>query len=189
LSAPIQAGYRSNILRLFVEELEKRRNAQVLDAGPTCSENINFLARRVRRLYVCDLFVRLDKCLRESLPTSLALSHLDYPPKTFDGILLWELADRLEDNEVSGLVKLCHNLLKQGGLLMVVYRGDQRGPAEVNAFVIGEDSQIHLRPQPHLDLPRHGRQYRKMLTMFSLFNLSKSFVYRGGIKEFLFKRG
>ena len=51
-----QVNYTSSVLHLFIEALERRQKAQVLDLGPVCGENIDFFVRRVQRLYVCDMF-------------------------------------------------------------------------------------------------------------------------------------
>jgi hypothetical protein len=182
-----QAGLTSNVMRLFVEALEQRPDSQVLDVGPVCDENIRFFARRVKRLYVCDLFIRLARSQREGFHPSEVLKHLDYPPKTFDGILLWELPDRLEDAEVPKLVDLCHTLLKADGIIMALNLDELTVSPAVNALVIGDDFRIQVRHQPHLDLRLHTRPSRKFLDMMAPFSVFKSFIYRNGTREFLLK--
>jgi hypothetical protein len=96
---PETADYTSSILKLFIENLEDQPQKQVLDVGPACHENIIFFTRHVKRLYICDMFLHLMRCLSKKRPVSQIWKHLDYPPETFDGILLWELADRLDEQE------------------------------------------------------------------------------------------
>ena len=181
-------GYASNALKLFMEHLEQRPGNKLLDVGPVCQENIGFFASRVKKLYVCDMFIRLDRCIRKGNPVDQIWDKLDYPLKSFDGILLWELADRLDDPDVKRLVMLCHTLLRPGGMAMVVVLGDQYGSSETNAFVVGENFRIHLRPQPHLHLPLRSRQNRDVLSIMAPFIPAKSFICRPGFMEFLFRR-
>ena len=189
LSYSNSPDYTSNVLRLFAEDLERRREAQVLDMGPVCSENINLFAPRVRRLYVCDMFLRLECERRRGLPFSMAWRHLDYPPQCFDGILFWDLADHLDDLDGHRLTELCYHMLKPGGLMLVFALGEQVIPPVVNSFVIGEGFRVHQRLQSHLDLPLNIRQNRKILALMTPFTPAKSFIYRNGLREFLFRRG
>jgi len=78
--------------------------------------------------------------------------------------------------------------LKPGGMVMLSAGGDLVLSSAVNCFAIGEGYRLHLRPQPHLNLPCHSRQNRDMLAIFSPFSNVKSFTYRNGIREFLFHR-
>jgi len=185
---PDPVTHTSNVIRLFIDGLERQQKGQVLDIGPVCSENINFLAQHVMRLYVCDMFLQLDQERRKDISTSNPWQHLDYPPQSFDGILLWDLIDHIEDNEVSRLVELCTKMLRPDGLLMVFSLGEQETQTAVNSFVIGEGFQLELRPQPHLDLPFHMRHNREILALLSPFTLVKSFIYHNGLRQFLFQR-
>ena len=46
--------------------------------------------------------------------------HLDYPPRSFDGIQLWDLTDHLDDNQARRLVRRCFDMLRSTGLLMLI---------------------------------------------------------------------
>lgn len=188
LKNPYPADYTSNALRLFVNGLEQWPEAQVLDVGPVCGKNINFLAQRVRRLYVCDIFLFLDRYRRNGLPLSEVWHQLNYSPETFHGILLWGLFDHLDECEAGRLVKLCYTMVRPGGMLMVMALGGQEIPAAVNSFVILDDFRLYLHPQPHLDLPFHHRQNRDVLGTLAPFSSVKSFIYHNGVREFLLQR-
>jgi 2-polyprenyl-3-methyl-5-hydroxy-6-metoxy-1,4-benzoquinol methylase len=181
------ADYTSSVLHIFVEALEHCQEPQVLDLGPVCGENITFLARRVQRLYVCDMFIRLDRNRRKGVPLSWAWRQLDYPARSFDGILLWDLADHLNDKEVRRLVESCRNMVKPGGMITVFVLGAETLSNTVNSFVIGDGLRMHLRPQPHLDLQLHVRQNREVLSLFTPFTPVRSFICRNGLREFLFR--
>jgi len=180
--------YTSMILPLLINGLKKPQESQTLDVGPVCSENINFFARQVKRLYVCDMFLRLDRDRRKGLAPNRVWQHLDYPPESFDGIILWDFCDRLDDKDVARMVELCHTMVKPMGMVMISALGEQEVMPVVNSFVIGDDFQVYLRPQPHLDLRFHGRQNRDVLALFSPFTSVKSLIYRNGLREFLFQR-
>jgi hypothetical protein len=185
---PGYEAYTSNALKLFAEYLDRHPQGSLLDIGPVCQENIRFFARKVRKHYVCDMFIRLDRRLRKGEPVRQMWEELDYTPQSFHGILVWELADRLNDEDVHRLVKVCHTILRPGGMAVVMVMGDQISSAETRSFVIGQDYRVQLRPQPHLNLPLRGRQNRDVLSMMSPFIPAKSFICRPGFMEFLFQR-
>ena len=181
-------GYTSNALELFMKHLGQQPQSRLLDVGPVCQENIRFFAGRVWKHYVCDMFIRLDRYIRKNEPAYHIWKELDYHPESFDGILVWELADRLDEQDVNRLVTLCHSMLKPGGMAVVMVMGDQVASSETRSFVMGQNYRIYLRPQPHLDLPLRGRQNRDVLSMMSPFIPAKSFICRPGFMEFLFQR-
>jgi SAM-dependent methyltransferase len=179
--------YTSKILQLLADTFEKHQDALVLDVGIVCNENINFFARRVKRLYVCDIFALLNRDQRKGLKTKSVWRHLDYAPKSFDAINLWDLVEHLNDNEAKRLAEICCHILKQDGLLFITDFEKQPVPREVSSFVIGEDFRMSLRPQPNLDLPWYYRHNRALISLLMPFSVAKIFRYRNGIREFLFK--
>ncbi|MBW1693225.1 MAG: class I SAM-dependent methyltransferase [Deltaproteobacteria bacterium] len=185
---PETIEYTSNALKFFIESIDRQPKGQILDLGPACHKNIMYFTQWVQKLYICDMFSRLAQCLHRKHPVCQIWKQLDYPPNSFDGILLWELADRLDEQEVSALVKLCHTMLKPGGLIVMFVLGEQRVSSVVNSFVIGQNFRVHLSPQPHLQLPLCGRQNRDVLAMMSPLTPVRSFVCRHGLREFLFRR-
>ena len=160
----------------------------MLDMGPVCEENIIFFTQQVKKYHVCDMFIRLDRNRRKRLQLANLWNHLDYPQQSFDGIHLWDLVDHLNDKEVSKLIELCHFMLKPMGMILTLTFEAHSTPSFINSFVIGEDCRITFRPQPHLDLPWHYRSNRELILVLATFRLVKSFLYRNGIREFLFQR-
>ena len=184
-------GYNSTILKEFVDTLEVLRDAQTLDVGPVCQENISFFGLRMGRHYVCDMFSmfsRLRGTPGNERPAASGWGHLDYPDRHFDGILLWDLCDHLEDHDVKQLVKRCHKMLRATGLLMLIAFEKKPASSIVSTFVIRQDYRVDIRPQPHLELPWKFRHNRALTSMLSNFTIVRSFRYHSGIREFLLKK-
>ena len=179
--------YTSKILQLLAGTFEKHRNSLVLDVGPVCNENIDFFARRIKRLFVCDIFAHLDRNRRKGLKPNSVWRHLDYAPSSFDAINLWDLVEHLDNNEAKRLTEICCTILKPNGLLFVTAFEEQPTPHEVSSFVTGQDFRLSLRPQPSLDLPWYYRHNRALISLLMPFSVIKIFRYRSGIREFLFQ--
>jgi SAM-dependent methyltransferase len=134
------------------------------------------------------MFLQFDKARREGIPSTRVWQKLDYPSESFDGILLWELMDRLDDHDVIRGAELCHRMIKPGGLLVLFVPGDHPVSRGVYSFVIEEDFQLRIRNQSHIELTSHRRQSRDIIAMLAPFTQLRSFIYRNGYKEFLFQR-
>lgn len=182
------SAYNSKILQVYLDTLEQCPNSQVLDLGPVCANNIMFFAKKVRRLYVCDIFLQTDKYRRKGLSTGKAWKYIDHRPNSFDGIHLWDFIDHIEDKQAERLIDRCHSLLKPKGLLMVFSFDERTALSQINSFVIQDNYRLTFRLQPHMDLPWFFRNNRSLTSLFSAFTSVKSFLYRNGIKEFLFRR-
>ena len=181
-------GYKSTILKEFVDTLEGLKDAQTLDLGPVCQENITFFALRMGRHYVCDMFLRVtQEKYKEPHPASV-WKQLDYPDRNFDGIQLWDLCDHLEEDEMNRLAKRCYAMLRATGLLMLIAFEKKPTSSIVNTFVIGQDYRVDIRPQPNLELPWNFRHNRALTSLLSNFTIVRSFRYHSGIREFLFKK-
>ncbi len=181
-------NYHSKILQIYLDHIVRDTDAQLLDLGPVCKENIMFFARRIRKLSVCDMFYRLDKHRRGQLSSEKIWSHLNYQPHSFNGIHLWDIFDHLDDDNALKLSDICNKLLKSRGLLMTISFDEQSKLQQINAFVIQDNGRFFLRHQPHIDLPWYYRNVRMLSSLLSAFTPIKSYLYRNGLREMLFCR-
>lgn len=187
LSPP--ADYTSEMLQLYSQDLNPRKDPQLLDVGPVCEDNIMFFAKRVRRHYVCDMFNRLNRNRQNRLPSETLWDQLDYPYRSFHGIHLWDLIDCLDDKEARKLIERCHFMLKPKSMMLAITFEEHSPPPFIYSFVIRENFRITFRPQHHLELPWYYRSNRELTSLMARFRLVKSFLYRNGVREFLFQRG
>ena len=141
---PFPVCYNSTILERFVDTIEGWRDVRTLDAGPVCRENITFFARRMSRHYACDMFLRLQRALEQKPIADDVFRHLDYPPRSFDGIQLWDLIDHLDDGQVKQLIERCFDILRSTGLLMLIAFEKKPVPTTINAFVTGRLYRVDL---------------------------------------------
>jgi hypothetical protein len=185
---PFPVAYNSTILQLFLESMERHENAQILDTGPVCQQNIAFFARKIRRYYACDMFMRLHRSLGQSGNSGNFCRDLDYPPHSFNGIQMWDLLDHLDDVQARQLVARCFEMLRPSGLLMLIALEKKPQPAVINAFVVGRNYRLDLRLQPHLKLPWHGRHNRALMSLLNEFDYVKTFRYHNGLRELLLQR-
>lgn len=184
----VPEGYSSKMCRLFVQSCRRTAESQILDLGPICEENIEFFGSRVKRLFVCDMFSRLQRCRQAKGSVDKIWNILDYPRESFDGILLWDLVDRLGNKETDNLVRLCHRMIKPKGMIMLTSFSRQIFLPDVNTFVVKNNFDVSFRPQYHLKLYVTYRTNREIMTMFSLLSPVKAQLNKNGFREFLLER-
>ena len=182
------ASYTSEILKLFMDPLVRLKDGQMLDMGPVCEENIMFFASRLKRHYVCDMFLRSVREQGVARHSRNVWRHLDYPARFFDGIHIWDLCDHLDDKKVNHLVERCLSLLQPGGQLLLTAFEKPPSPARINSFIIQPGYRMSYRVQPHLNLAWHCRHNRALMSLLTGFSIVKSLRYRNGIREILLKK-
>jgi hypothetical protein len=181
-------SYDSMMIQLYFETLAGQdQELLVLDMGPVCEENILYFSQRVKKFYVCDMFIRMDRNRRKGKSTNRIWSHLDYPAQSFHGIHLWDLIEHLDDSDVNRLVELCHRMLKPKGMLMVISFEEQFAPSLINSFAVQGEYRVSLLPKTHLNLPWYYRSNRELALLLAKFSGVKSFLYRNHIRELLFQ--
>ena len=180
--------YQSQAMPLLFDYVANHSEGKVLDVGPVCSENITYLAQRIKSLYVCDLFLRMQDITRGNASCQPLWRHLDYRNRLFEAIFLWDLPDRLEDSDLARLVERCRDMSKPGGRLFVCVQPERSAGNLVYSLVIGPNYRLYPRRQTHLRLDARGRPNRELLGAFeSHFKPLESFIYRNGFREFIFK--
>ena len=185
---PEKTVFTSMMFEFCMEELSGDNRAHVLDLGLTRGQNVVFFAERVEKLYINDIVSPLGRELNQGLTPFQMWRKLQYPPGTFDAILLWDLLDHLDDEYLTPLVKICHELMKPGGQLLVISQGEKNPVPGVRSFAIHDDYKLTARGMPRLHLPFMIRQNRDILTLMRPFIELRIFVYREGMREFLFKK-
>ena len=161
----------------------------MLDLGPVCQENIDFFADRVRQVYVCDLFARLNKIKKSKEPLIEKIwDQLDYPPDSFDCINLWDLLDHLTDDEALIIVRRCHEMVKPYGFILVTAMEKNLHPRHTTFFTCSPEYSLTLHTLPNIHLPFYYRHNRALMSLLDPLESIKIFRYQNGIREMLFER-
>ena len=113
--------------------------------------------------------------------------HFHISLQSGDDQVLERMNRKYTAGDFARLVELCILMVKPKGMLMLIAQGEQSDPAISSCFVIREGSRLDVRVQPELDLPLHHRHNRDLIAKMSPFKLVKSYIYRSGLREFLFQ--
>ena len=195
-SSPSEMDRRSNGLRQFFENLPQDGRLRVLDLGGVSQANVNFIALRGHKLYTEDLLVSLDHlnahtkdpAQRAGLAARFVEENLDFPPEHFDGILVWDTLEFLDEDLLWSTVTQLQAILKPGGTILSFFHTQAKGePVHVFRYQIADHQTLHLQPRFSRPLPRAFNN-RNLERLFGNFRSVKFFLTRDRLREVIVKR-
>jgi len=204
-SAPPAANHRvSNALKEFLWLIGDVPRGRVLDLGPVWQATVSFFVDKGYRLSAEDILrtwkdflTAEEERLRTASvghdsgklsPSALADQFLEnalqYPEKSFHGVLAWDLFDYFDAEAAPRLVERLTSLVHPGGAVLALFHSR---PAErFHRYRIVDAQTIELIPAPTIAVHSRVFQNRELLGLFEQFRSSKSFVGRDQVREALY---
>jgi hypothetical protein len=194
----------SNGLKEFLWLISDVPQGRVLDLGPISQSTLSFFLDKGYRMSAEDLLrtwkdfltaeeehLRTAPVAEDNGKISSALladkflqTALHYPGNSFHGILAWDLLDYFDPVVVPILMTRLSHILHPGGAVLALFHSR---PAErFHRYRIADSHTIELVPSPTIAVHAHVFQNREILSLFSEFRSSKTFVGRDQVREGLF---
>jgi len=194
----------SNGLKEFLGLISDTPHARVLDLGPAWQSTVSFFIEKGYRISAEDLLrtwkdflvseeenlrkapvgAETDKISPAMLADKFLQSALQYPEKSFQGVLAWDLLDYFDPEVLPRLIERLSVLLQPGGALLALFHSR---PAErYHRYRVVDSQTIELLPSPTIAVHAHVFQNREILSLFADFRSSKTFVGRDQVREALF---
>jgi len=192
---PVERDRRSNGLRQFFEDLPLDNRLRILDLGGATQANVNFIALRGHKLYAEDLLLSLEEfksLVRQGGVRASAgrfiRENLDFPREQFDGVLVWDTLEFLDEETLAAAVVQLHAILKPGGTLLTFFHTHAKGePVHVYRYQIRDYQTLHLQPRFSQPLPRAFNN-RNLERLFSNFRSVKFFLAKDNLREVIVTR-
>lgn len=194
----------SNGLKEFLWLISDVPRARVLDLGPIWQSTVSFFVEKGYRLSSDDLLrtwkefltaeeerLRLAPVGEEGGMASTAIladkfleNALQYPENHFHGILAWDLLDYFDPQVIAPLLARLSKILSPNGVVLALFHS--RPVDRFHRYRITDAQTIELVPAATLAIHAHVFQNREILSLFSEFRSSKTFVGRDQVREGLF---
>ncbi len=194
----------SNGLKEFLWLISDIPRARVLDLGPVWQSTVSFFVEKGYRLSTDDLLrtwkefltteeehLRLAPLGEERGIASAAIlankfleSALQYPENHFHGVLAWDLLDYFDSAVMPPLMARLSKILSPNGVVLALFHS--RPVDRFHRYRIADAQTVELVPAPTLAIHNHVFQNREILSLFSEFRSSKTFVGRDQVREGLF---
>ncbi len=181
----------------FTRTLARYEEPCVLDLGPVSSVNISFLIGFGGRVFNEDV-LRASRDTRYLAPQQEGLPSLDsdkffsenmeHTNLSLDAVLLWDVADYLDEELVKPMVERIHRAMKPGGTLLAFFRTKDAGPeSPYNRYHIVDPEVLELEPKAEFPLRRVFNN-RHIENLFKDFSSLKFFLARDNVREVLVTR-
>lgn len=191
-SAP--PAHRSLVLKALLDSLRRFPRPAVLDLGAPLGSNLDLLRALSCRVSIADLhrllaFEPPERGVRESFPALLERLLPAPPPGGFAAVLSWDLFNYLRRDQIQALTTRLAPTLEAGAQVLAFVWTRPTIPCAPLRYrmlddenVVGEGAREPERPAPLYKQPDFAR-------MMPGFAVSRSYLLRNGIQEYLFANG
>jgi hypothetical protein len=169
------------------------RKYEVLDLGQACGETLQFYAELPSKIFFAGFFSDLkglapepeeglegfERAMRASLP---------FEDRTrFDLVVTWDLFNYLKREEIEALTTYLRRYMSETAPLVSLIWYQGRIPVQPHRFAVIDDQSLEYRPtsQAEMDGPRYKEP--DLLRAMPAFRVSKSFLLRNGVQEYVFQ--
>ena len=111
-------------------------------------------------------------------------SNLQYPPASFDAVLLWDLLDYLEQPMATKTVGCITELLRPGGVVFAMFHSKK--PEGFQRYRVADSGTLQVISSPVLCPAQRVYQNREIQDLFARYRTTKSFIARDQLRENLF---
>jgi len=203
-AAPSANVRMSNGLKEFLWLINDVPNGRILDLGQVSQSTLNFFIQKGYRISTEDLLrtwkdflIAEEESFRATpvgaeaqriSPALLAEKFLEnalqYPERSFHGVLAWDLLDYFDPEVTPKLMERLSHLIHPGGAMLAMFHS--RAAERFHRYRVLDGQTIEPIPAPTIAVHAHVFQNREILGLFADFRSSKTFVGRDQVREALF---
>ena len=195
--AEITTTRLSRGLEQFFGHIRDQSGLSILDMGGACQENINFVTGLGHRITPQSILRSLDDTfggvseMDQSNPgqiDSFLQTNLDYPPDTFDGVLLWDTLQFMAPALLNAVLERLHMISRPKSYLLVFFNSEDRGKTSpVYTFRIQDRSTLQLVQRGSRPTAQAFNN-RGLEKLFASFESVKFFLTRESLREVIVRR-
>src|SRR5271165_2621792 len=194
----------SNGLKEFLWNLDGLGRGTLLDLGPAWQTTLTFFIERGFRVTSDDIlrdwsqFVTEEDAKAKENPTPESYAerapelrakrfleeNLQYPPASFDALLLWDVLDYLEPALAKSMISQLTDLLRPGGVVFAMFHSKK--PPGFQRYRVADTTTLQVLSAKTIFPAQKVYQNREIQELFGRFRSMKSFVGRDQLRETLF---
>lgn len=195
----------SNGLKEFLWNLDGLGRGTLLDLGPAWQTTLSFFIERGFRVSSEDILREWKEFLAEEeaklrqaagqIPDSLDVTaagrakrfleaNLQYPPSSFDAVLLWDLLDYFEPLLAKQIVASLTEVLHPGGIIFAMFHSKK--PEGFQRYRVLDSNNLQVISSAVLCNVQRVYQNREIQDLFSRYRTVKAFIGRDQLRESLF---
>ncbi len=176
----------------FLDSLRGRDAPVVLDIGAVVGANVTFFGEQLGcKLLLEDLSVELERLARQDggddPATSLRLRSTQ-EDATVDGVLCWDVLERVDITRGQALADEFTRILRPGGVLLVMFSTETRAARGHTKYEIVDHTTLRHRFCASQHVQQRVLQSREVTRMFNGLAVADSFLLTHRMREMLFRK-
>jgi hypothetical protein len=183
-------------LEQFFFDIRDVVGLSILDLAGANQDNINFLTGLGHKIYSQDIVASLDEAFgrdpaAQANPAgieSFLKNNFDYPPGTFDGVLLWDSFQFMSPALLSATVDRLADLMRPQSYLLAFFTANEKvTEVQSYAFRLVDNKTLRLTER---GMRPSGQVFnnRNLEKLFGRFESVKFFLTRESLREVIVRR-
>ena len=188
---------QSRGLEQFFSNIRDQSGLRILDMGGVCQDNVNFITNLGHRITPQSILQSIDEKFGGVADTdqsnqaqieSFLSENLDYPPDTFDGVLLWDTLQFMAPPLLHAVLERLYFIVQPKSYLLVYFNSEERASrAPVYSFRIQDKSTIKVVEKGSRPTAQSFNN-RGLEKLFGKFESVKFFLTRESLRELIVRR-
>lgn len=182
------------VLNIFIDEMTLLPEPLILDLGCICDSNIEFFIHLGCKVVVKDILnanarAFTDKGNVIEISVDELKMDFEYPDKSFDGILLWDLFDNFHFEEARLILNNVRAILKDKGWAIALFRPAYQTPFNsITRFRIVSSGEVRYEALPLITQRQKIYYNRDIAELFSNFSPYSSYMLKNRWREVIVRR-
>lgn len=190
------ATRQSRGLEQFFFSIRDVIGLSVLDCAGANQDNIDFLIDLGHKVYTQDLVRSIDEAFGLELTEQANASRIDYflrqnfdyPPGTFDGVLMWDSLQFMSPALLNATVERLYDVMRPNAYLLAFFTAEERAVNVPSySFRIGDNKTVVVTDR---GMRPAGQVFnnRNLERLFGKFESVKFFLTRENLREIIVRR-
>ncbi len=193
----VTSSRQSRGLEQFFAYIRDQSGLSILDMGGACQDNINFITDLGHRITPRSILQSVDETFGGVTETDQSNPHqiesflkenLEYPPDTFDGVLLWDTLQFMAPALLNAVLERLHAIVRPKSYLLVYFSSEERvRTSPVYSFRIQDKTTLRLVQRGNRPTAQSFNN-RGLEKLFAKFESVKFFLTRESLREVIVRR-
>ncbi len=187
---------QSRGLEQFFFNLQGQVGLSILDLAGASQQNIDFLTNLGHKIYSANVLYSMEECFGsdpsgQTNPGRIEYflkTNFDYPPQTFDGILMWDSMQFMSQALLNATVARLADIMRPQSYLLAFFTVNEK-VQEVPAYDFRiQDNKTLLVTERGMRPTGHVFNNRSIEKLFGNFESVKFFLTRENLREVIVRR-
>ena len=183
-------------LEQFFFNLHGQVGLSILDLAGASQQNIDFLTSLGHKIYSANVVHSMEECFGED-PSSqtnagriefFLRTNFDYPPETFDGVLMWDSMQFMSQALLTATVDRLADIMRPKSYLLAFFTVNDKAQEVASYSFRIQDSKTLLVTERGMRTTGHVFNNRSLEKLFGKFESVKFFLTRENLREVIVRR-